>query len=146
MRKIRLPSFVPVLAILTSTCALAPAASFPVFEPFADASGSGGTSYTVGSVLPGQINAQGFTWFTVNTAGSGTAPTNFAGNLSYSGLPASSGNSISVANVSGGKGARISLQTSATTGTFYASFLMRVASTTGLSSTATFWACFNNSA
>jgi hypothetical protein len=120
-------------------------AAFPVVEPFADATGSGGTSYALSSVLAGQVNAQGYTWFTVNTGGSGTTPTNTAGNLAYAGLPASSGNSITVLNVSSGKGARLSLQTNVTTGTFYASFLMKITSLSGLTTTPVFWACFNNS-
>src|SRR6478735_4883073 len=108
--------FVPFLVLFTSFSSLF--AALPIYEPFADATGSGGTAYAIGSVLPGQVNAQGYTWFTVNTGGTGSAPTNFAGNLSYTGLPTSLGNSIMVANISGGKGARLSLQTNVTTGTF----------------------------
>ena len=133
------------LILLVSFC-LAQVCGYalPAYEPFADATGSGGTAYTVGAVINGQTNAQGHFWSIVNTAGTGSVPTNFAGNLSYTGLPSSSGNSLLIAPISGGKGARIAFKTNVTTGTFYASFVGKWISTNGMTPVGVFWPCFNN--
>lgn len=43
------------------------AVTFPIFDPLADATASGGTSYSDGSFLKGQTSATGNTWLAVNT-------------------------------------------------------------------------------
>ena len=138
----------------------------PVYEPFADATASGGTSYSVGSKLGfdgsgGQTNAQGLWWADAGTNVGTLSLTNVSGSLSFSNvagysgfyLPSSQGNSIFGAAISnrcsrmtinrpsGGQAAGVS---SGNTNIF-ASFLLRIVSTNGLSTnTANFIAGFNN--
>ncbi len=85
-------------AILLPQLALA----VPSFDPFADATGSGGTSYGVGIALTNQFNRALFgPWYARGASfpagGPTTQPMVVAGNLSYPGLPASTGNSVSFA-------------------------------------------------
>jgi hypothetical protein len=131
---------------LTGFC-LAHAAGFalPDYEPFADSTGAGGTSYTTGANLIGQVNASGRTWF---QAGPATAiqPTIAAGDLTISGL-ASSGGGQSAAFGGNGTSARLNLSVGAggiLSGTVYYSFAMRLTDLTGLNSSGVFWAGFNN--
>ena len=100
--------------------------ALPDYEPFADATGSGGTSYTVGANLIGQTDAQGQTWFQAGPVNA-TQPKIVAGNLSYPGLPASQGNSVSFGG--NGDSARINLTSPVGSGTIYYSFIMDVTST-----------------
>ena len=117
--------------------------AFPDYEPFADATGSGGTSYTVGDSLIGQINAQGQTWYQAGPVNA-THPTIAAGNLTYAGLPASQGNSVSFGGT--GESARLNTSSIVGSGTIYFSFILDVTSIAGLSTSGVFWAGFNNSA
>ncbi len=91
--------------------------ALPAFDPFADATSDGGTSFATGANLIGQTTAQGLTWV---AAGTGTAaqPTIQAGNLSISGLPSSTGNSLSLVPGTGPT-ARLPLGSSVTAGSLY---------------------------
>lgn len=67
----------------------------PSFDPFANATGNGGTGYEVGGNLVGQYNSTLFgPWYLRGGNFGSTQPTIVAGNLSYSGLPPSSGNGV----------------------------------------------------
>ena len=118
--------------------------ALPDYEPFADATASGGTSYTVGAALLGQTDAGGQTWVQ-NGALTGPQPTILSGSLSYTGLPTSQGNSVSFAGGSGAAGGdRLPLSAAVTSGTVYYSFLMDVTSLGTLPTSGVFWAGFNN--
>jgi len=68
--------------------------ALPDYEPFTDATPTGGTSYTTGANLVGQNDGAGHSWF---QAGSALPTFTVAsGSLSYSGLAASLGNSVSL--------------------------------------------------
>ena len=68
--------------------------ALPSFDPFADATANGGTSYTVGSTLTNQFNPALFApWYSRGGSFGSTTPLIVSGNLSYPGLPASTGNS-----------------------------------------------------
>jgi hypothetical protein len=99
--------------------------ALPAYEPFADATGSGGTSYTAGAALVGQTDAQGNSWF---QAGS-TLPTSTiqSGSLTVPGLGTSGGNSVLVvpqANVA----SRFAFGATINSGSVYYSFAMKVPS------------------
>ena len=131
--------------ILFSTMSLVGISAFalPDYDPFADASGSGGTTYTVGSGLIGQTNAQGLTWFQAGPAG--THITIASGNLSVAGLVPSSGNMVQSASVNG-NAARLGLGGSAiTTGTTYYSMAVDITSAGGMTTGGAIIAAFNNS-
>lgn len=141
------------IAIFLSAVTLASTVqALPNYEPFADATGSGGTAYTVGANLVGQINAQGLTWYQV---GAGAPAAKIAsGNLSISGLASSSGNSLSITPL-GSAGStwtysRFGLDSSGTLytdGTLYYSMAMRVADLgSTLQAAGGFIAAFNSSA
>ena len=103
--------------------------ALPDYDPFADATGSGGTAYTVGANLVGQTAADGQSWYQAGPA-STTQPKIAAGNLTYAGLPASQGNSVSFGG--NGESARVNLSSIIGSGTLYYSFLMKVTSVSGL--------------
>ena len=135
------------LVWLTSFC-LAPFSIFalPDYEPFADSTGSGGTSYTTGANLIGQTGASGRTWF---QAGPGTAPqpTIAAGDLFVNGLASTGGNQSAGFGGGSGTSARLNLSVGAggiTSGTVYYSFAMRLTDLTALNTAGVFWAGFNN--
>ena len=70
--------------------------ALPNFDPFADATASGGTSYSAGSTLTNQFNPALFTpWYMRGGIAPGTTPLIASGSLAYAGLPASTGNSAS---------------------------------------------------
>jgi PEP-CTERM motif len=132
------------LALIAAGMFTASLYALPDYDPFADATGSGGTSYAVGANLVGQVNAQGRTWYQAGPANA-IQPHIVAGNLSYTGLPASQGNSVSFGL--SGESARLNLSSPVTSGTIYYSFLMNVSSIANLPTTSTagiFWAGFNN--
>lgn len=117
------------------------------YEPFTDATASGGTSYSVGADLIGQTNGQGLVW---SQAGPSSALTNQpviqSGNLEMPGLGFPEGNSVGFGG-GGGMAARFPLYaagTEVTSGTIYFSFLFKLTNITGLSSSGVFWAGFNN--
>ncbi len=132
-----LPSW---LIVLSATSAFA----LPDYEPFSNATGSGGTAYTTGSNLAGQTDAAGQTWF---TAGAGSPqPTIAAGDLTISGL-ASSGGGQSAAFGGNGNNARLNLSVGAggiATGTVYFSFAMKLTDLTGLTTSGGYFFGFNN--
>src|SRR2546421_571785 len=70
-------------------------AVLPFYEPFADRTASGGTAYTVGTVLATNNDGAGNIWNSLGSNFPGLQPTNVAGNLSYTNLPPSTGNSVS---------------------------------------------------
>lgn len=88
----------------------------PAFDPFADATASGGTAYNVGDYLVGETNAQGLSWYAVgNGAGE---PTVAPGSLSVPGLIPDTGNSINYGAASG-TSARLDLGATPTNSTFF---------------------------
>jgi len=61
--------------------------ALPSFDPFADATANGGTSYTVGSTLTNQFNPALFApWYSRGGSFGSTTPLIVSGNLSYPGL------------------------------------------------------------
>ncbi len=105
-----------------------PAPASVCFDPFADATASGGTSYAVGGFLFGQANSFGNVWFALTNTPAPPAtgfPVIAAGSLSYAGLPASIGNCISIPSSIGVMG-RLTLGFTNTSGTVYFSFLLKV--------------------
>ncbi|HVM49259.1 MAG TPA: PEP-CTERM sorting domain-containing protein [Candidatus Acidoferrum sp.] len=117
--------------------------ALPDYEPFADASSSGGTTYTIGANLIGQTNAGGQAWFQAGPANS-TQPTITAGSLSYADLPPSQGNSVGFGG--NGESARLNTSSIVGSGTLYFSFLLDASSAPSGGSGGVFWAGFNNSA
>jgi hypothetical protein len=117
--------------------------ALPDYEPFADATASGGTSYTIGANLIGQTDALGQSWFQAGPTNA-TQPKIVAGNLTYANLPPSQGNSASFGG--NGASARLNLSSPVSSGTIYYSFLMNVSSLGTLPTTGVFWAGFNNTA
>jgi hypothetical protein len=137
-----------------------------VYEPFADATASNGTSYAPGSRLGfdasltgGQTNAQGLWWAEAGTTAGTGSITNITGGLSFSAvpgysgnLPASFGNSINAVNINA-HSPRMTIN-SPSGGTaagnppnktnIFASFLLKVTGTNGMGTSATFFAGFNN--
>lgn len=138
-------TFAALVALgLSSACVMA----LPDYEPFADATGSGGTAYTVGSTLIGQKGASGYTWMNAQTAYTGSVtPTITAGNLSISGLAPAQGNSVQLGGV--GNVARLGFMQAGspiTSGTVFYSFALQIRDLTGINtSTGAYWAGFNNS-
>ncbi len=135
-----------LIAVIVAGTFAASVYALPIYEPFADATGSGGTSYTVGATLAGQTNAAGRWW---GYAGSGAVtPTIEAGNLSVSGLYAgASGNSIKLVPGTG-PSARLSLGETflQANSSLYYSFAFKVPDIGGLSTSGAFFAGFNNTA
>lgn len=136
-----------VILLLTPVCLFtASAFALPDYEPFADATASGGTGYTTGSILTNQVNAQGQAWYQAGP-GTGPTPTIAAGDLSVPGLY-SAGGGQSAAFGGNGTSARLNLSVGAggiTNGTVYYSFATKLTDLTGLSTSGVFWAGFNNS-
>lgn len=138
--KTRTPIIIIPICLITLS-----ASALPDYEPFADSSGSGGTTYSTGQNLIGQTNASGRTWFQAGPGGN-PQPTIAAGDLSISGLY-STGGGQSAAFGGNGTSARINLSVGAggiTSDTVYFSFAMKLTDLTGLSSSGVFWAGFNN--
>lgn len=108
------------------------------FDPFAPAA----TAYTPGANLIGQTNAGGGYWTQAGPAGN--QPVIQAGNLAVGGLSGPSGNSASFGG--NGESARFNLGTNTASGTWFYSFIVRLANISGLSSSGVFWAGFNNTA
>ncbi|MGZ4972444.1 MAG: beta strand repeat-containing protein [Limisphaerales bacterium] len=154
------------LSLLTATYFAAQtgfSASVPTFDPYADASSSGGTTYTYPGFLSHQTNAMGDQWYSINT---GTANANSNLNTSvvltniglfYPGLTPSTGNAIVVPSGTTGMGARMFLTngpspisainysygTNANV-TVYYSLILQVPVITSLSTTGDFCFGFNN--
>jgi hypothetical protein len=114
-----------------------PVLALPIFDPFADATANGGTSYTLGTALTNQFNRALFSpWYPRGVNFGSTQPTNVSGSLSYPGLPASTGNSVSFTGISA-QNTCLDLNVAANqTPTVYASFLLKVTDVTAVSTTA----------
>jgi hypothetical protein len=119
-------------------------AALPFYEPFADATGSGGTSYTLGDPVPGQNNGSGgVTW---SAAGpTGVTNTIASDNLSINGMDPSKGGSMQF-GVSTGPSARMNLGTTITAGSLFYSFAFKVTDLGTLGTSGGFVAGFNNAA
>jgi hypothetical protein len=118
-------------------------AALPIYEPFADATGIGGTSYSVGAIVPGQNNGPlGATWSAAGPVG--VDNTIAAGDLSIGGLSSSSGGSMEY-GVSSGPSARLNLGSSFTSGSLYYSFGLKVTDLGSLGTSGGFAVAFNNS-
>lgn len=106
------------------------------FDPFADGTASGGTGYAAGEFLFHQINRLGNQWFAVTNTPAPPAtgfPTITSDNLSYPGLPASSGGCVHIPAAPGVMG-RLTLNFTTTTGAVYYSFLLKVLDLSGIDS------------
>lgn len=126
------------LLILLSLCFAAGSAfALPIFDPFADASGSGGTSYAVGANLIGQNNSTlASPWYSRGIAsGSIIQPTIATGNLIYSNMPPSLGNSVSFVRGSNQSACVDMTLAVGHTAAVYTSFLLKI---TDLSAVPTF--------
>ena len=139
-----------ILLLLSLTIALDRASAFPFFDPFADRSGAGGSTYTVGSNLAGQTNGLGDVWNSIGDSFPGTHPLIAAGNLSYPNLPASSGNSVSFfPSTTGQQSARLNFNFAipASTTRAYYSFKLKLTDISTVPTVATnnYFACFSDS-
>jgi hypothetical protein len=116
--------------------------ALPAYEPFANATGSGGTAYAPGANLVGQTDAQGQSWF--QAGASLPSSTIQSGSLNVSGLAPSSGNSVLAvpqANVA----SRFAFGGSVNSGSIYYSFAFQVPTIgTTLGTGGGFIAGFNN--
>lgn len=133
-------------ALILASVFLVPAVyALPNYEPFADATGSGGTSYTPGANLGGQINADGLTWADVGTTSTPNGPIKInSGSLTVPGLSPSLGNSILFGGI--GYSARMGTVSGVTSSsTLYFSFAIDITDITSLNTSGVFWAGFNNS-
>lgn len=124
----------PLLSFIISLdCALA----VPSFDSFADATASGGSSYTVGSALTNQVNPTLFSaWYPRGTNFGSTQPLIVSGNLNYPGLPASTGNSVSFVPVSGQNTALDLNLASGQANPVYASFFLKITDLAAVPTTA----------
>lgn len=133
------------LLVLSAVCLAGTSAfALPDYDPFANATGSGGTSYAIGSNLIGQTNAAGQYWSQAGPGGTNTQPTIVAGDLSVPGL-ASAGGGAGVGFGGSGTSARFNLGSTINSGTIYFSFAMQLTDLSALSTGGIFWAGFNNS-
>ena len=112
------------LALLANNSLLA----LPNFDPFADATANGGTSYAVDSPLAPQNDNAGNNWVLVGSVNpANPQPMIVAGNLSYADLPPSKGNSVSFApSPPSGQTARLGLNLTNTPSIVYYSFILKV--------------------
>ncbi len=110
--------------------------AIPNFDPFADSTGTPpGTSYAVGNGLAGQTNSFGDGWGLVGSNNSsGAQPVITSTTLSYSGLPASTGNSVQVVP-SVGMTARVPVVNS-TPAVVYYSFILKITDVSAVGTTA----------
>jgi hypothetical protein len=123
------------LAAVLVVAALNAAPALPNFDPFADATGTpGGTSYAVGAPLAPNTSTNlgggANIWVGVNTnvVSTNPQPVIVSGNLSYPGLPSSTGNSVSNTPPASGTGgsARVGLNLTAAPTLVYYSFILKV--------------------
>jgi hypothetical protein len=132
------------LALLAVGMFTASVYALPDYEPFADATGSGGTAYTVGGALVGQTTAQGQSWSQAGPS-SATTPTIASGDLTISGLYSAGGNGSAQFGLNG-ESARFNMSSVPGSGTVYYSFALKLTDISTLNSSGVFWAGFNNSA
>lgn len=118
------------------------------FDPFANATNYGGTTYPAGANLIGQTNGQAETWFQAGPASALTnQPILQSGSLDIPGLLYSSGNRVAFGG-GGGMAARFQIGTNGSginSGTVYYSFALKLTNLADLSSSGVFWAGFNDS-
>src|ERR1700722_1340328 len=132
MKKVLIP-------LVLAFCAQHAFAAPLYFDPFADATANGGTSYTAGSALASQQNNSANIWNPVNTI-AGPQPTIVANSLSYPNLPQSSGNSISFSPatlVNQGQGVRLNFNASIPTNAAYFSYILKITDLSRVSTSAT---------
>jgi hypothetical protein len=129
-------AFLSVIVIWISAAAF----SFSNYEPFADASTRGGTTYEPGSAIYHQTNAQGLAWQQIGSGG--TQLTISSENLTVPGLSPSSGGSLAI----GGKGtsARFLLTSPIIQGTAYFSFALKLTDVSKVTETGIFFVGLNN--
>jgi hypothetical protein len=125
------------------------AVALPDYEPFSDSTGSGGTSYTVGSPLAGQVNASGQAWYELGPyvgTPDPNQPTVASGDLVVPGLASTRGGRG--ASFGGdGNDARLNLSVPVggiTSGSAYFSFALKMTDISALTSGGLYWAGFNN--
>jgi hypothetical protein len=98
-----------ILLMALSTAVASASNLLPVYDPFADATAFGGTSYAPGDPLYHQVNASGNLWYAIQTNNTTVANriviTN--ANLTHLGLPGAGGNAARLRNVANGRGARL---------------------------------------
>lgn len=121
-----------------------PTFALPNEDSFADATGSGGTSYTVGGNLIGQTDAQGHAWVLAGGAAS-PSPTIASGNLSVPGLLDGGGNSVRLTPYATGMAARYNIGSTTSSGTIYYSLAFQITDLGALQASGAFFAGFNNS-
>ncbi|MEO5802309.1 MAG: immunoglobulin domain-containing protein [Verrucomicrobiota bacterium] len=120
--------------------------ALPSFDPFADATANGGTSYTTNTPLAGQMISGSAAWATMGSNnGNPVEPRIAAGNLAYPGLPASSGNSVSFFSAVA-MSARLNLNATQTNGVVYYSFILKITDISAVSTAASnnFFAAFSD--
>jgi Immunoglobulin I-set domain/Immunoglobulin domain len=120
-------------------------AALPFFDPFANATASGGGAYPPGTPLAGQ-SVSGNTWNSLGGNFPGIEPMIVAGNLSYSNMPSGSGNSVSFAP-SSTMSARLNFNATVTTGgRAYYSFLLKITDISAVPTTAAnnYFVCFSD--
>src|SRR5690349_15875006 len=115
-----------ILCLVTSILVVGGASAFPFYDSFGDKTASGGSSYAVGSALATQGNGVDV-WNLVASSVGSTEPLILAGNLNYSNMPQSLGNSVSFTGVVS-KGDRLNFNATITvTNTrAYYSYLMKL--------------------
>ena len=125
-----------ILSALLFFAALNSSFAIPTYDPFADAAGGGGTAYTVGLGLAPNNQFVTNDWQLVNSGSANLQePTIVATNLTYSGLPVSTGNAVSNSPppTATGRSARLNMRATiaagapgAAAGIAYYSFLLQV--------------------
>ena len=151
------------LTILLSSCLVGVpvyaqlAVGNPEYEPFSNATGSGGTSYSPGANLAGQTpasyaayNPTGQGWWELGpdgATGGGVQPTIASGDLSVPGLDSAGGGQSAAFTFTGsGNSARLNMTTGTggvTSGTVYYSFALKLTDLSRLDTTGTYFAGFN---
>jgi hypothetical protein len=122
--------------LLGSLLACHHAFALPSFDPFADATANGGTTYVAGDALTNQSNPSLFSpWFPRGASVPGTQPLIAAANLGYAQMPPSSGNSASFQPANSMSAALDLSLPSAHTNTVYASFLLKITDITAVPNT-----------
>lgn len=110
---------------------------FPIFDPLADATASGGTAYNPGDQLTGQVNAAGNTWVTLNSTSSsllGLTGYTFSNYAPSAPWPAPAGGVVGEVNGTViGQGVRMDILPAISNGTVYASMYLRCRDVSGLS-------------
>jgi hypothetical protein len=126
-----------IVLLLSLILPLDHVSALPIFEPFADATASGGSSYNVGGALTNQINQTLFSaWYPRGVNFGSTQPLIVSGNLSYLGLPSSTGNSVSFVPASS-QNTCLDLNLPSNQSTpVYASFLLKITDLTAVATTA----------